>query len=217
MIQSISNAVASLDEDQTLELVRFHLDNGVSSKEILESVQQGMEQVGMLYEKQAFFLADLIMAGIIFKEVLKLDEMQLSIQKKIKNGFKPVILIGTVRGDLHDIGKDIFSGMAISAGYEIIDIGVDVSAEKFILAYQQHNPDIIALSGVLSESLQQMKKTIGLFRQTDLAKQVYIIVGGRAVNKDNYTVTGADAYSSEIKAGLETCDAWIQQKYGDFR
>ncbi|MFZ7131145.1 MAG: cobalamin B12-binding domain-containing protein [Eubacteriales bacterium] len=212
LLESIIKAVEELNEDKVINLVKYHLSIGEEPINIINSIQTGMFKVGELFEARKFFLADLIMAGIIFKEVLNLEEMSILINSKGIFKKKPLLLIGTVKDDLHDIGKDIFSGMARTCGYDIIDLGVDISPETFLKNYYKCKPDIIGISGILTESIKNMKAVVDLFNTTGEREHVKIIVGGNPITKEAFQFIGADAYSLDVKQGIKICDQWINNK-----
>ncbi|MFZ7120009.1 MAG: cobalamin B12-binding domain-containing protein [Eubacteriaceae bacterium] len=210
MIESIVRSVEELNEEKVINLSKYHLSMGKDPINIINSIQIGMFKIGELFETGKFFLADLIMAGLIFKEVLALEEMNISINNRMKYTTKPTIVIGTVKDDLHDIGKEIFSGMAIACGYKVIDLGVDIPAEIFIDNYYRYKPEIIGISGVLTDSIKNMKSVVDLFKEKGLRENVKIIIGGNPITKEVLNFTGADAYSLDIKHGIEICDQWIK-------
>lgn len=212
MIDSIVKAVGTLNEEKAISLSKYYLHIGEDPLNIINAVQVGMFKVGELYQKREFFLADLIMAGLIFKEILALDEMNLSINETRNIKVKPTILIGTIKDDLHDIGKAIFSGMAIASGYRVIDLGVDVSPEVFLNSYYKYKPDVIAVSGVLTESIKNMKELVDLFKEKGEREKVKIIIGGHPITEEAYKYIGADAYSIDIRRGIEICDRWIKNE-----
>lgn len=216
LFESIIKAVEELNEDKVINLVKFHLSNGENPTDIINAIQRGMIKVGELFETKKFYLADLIMAGTIFRGVLGLEEMRKSINKRKKEQYvvKPLILIGTIKDDLHDIGKEIFSGMAKSFGYDVIDLGVDISPQAFLDNYYRYKPDIIAISGVLTDSIRNMKAVVDLFKEKALKDQVKIIIGGSPVTKEAFDFIGADGYSRDVKQGIEICNQWTKTKNG---
>lgn len=173
-----------------------------------------MIRVGELFESKEFYVADLIMAGIIFNEVLELDELKASFNTKDIYQEKPLILIGTVKDDVHDIGKKLFSGMATANGFNIIDLGVDISPEVFLENYYRYTPDIVAMSGLMTDSIRYMKVVVDLFREKRLSDKVKIIVGGSQITKIAFDYIEADGYSQDIKKSVEICTQWIKDKRG---
>lgn len=211
MEKLLISAVAKLDEDKVLELVRQGLKEGKDPSYLQKQLQLGMEKVGQLYEKGEYFIADLIMAGMICKEVLKIEEMKNDMSKvKVQN--KAKILLGTVYGDLHDIGKDVFGGMMESAGFEVYDLGVDVPAKVFVDKVREVQPDILGLSGVLTYVFVSMKDVIDELKKAGLRDKVKVIIGGSAVTKEVCEYIGADNFTDDALRGVEICKSWIDYK-----
>lgn len=212
MIKPLVDAILELNEKKAIELTRYHLNAGIPPIRIIEDIQTGMIQIGDLYHGEKYYLGDLIMAGIIFKEILDLEEMIITACEQITaEEKKPTILIGTVKDDLHDIGKDLFSGMASASGFTVIDLGVDVFPEVFLNNYYSYKPEIIAISGILTQSIQMMKTVVDLFIKSGQRKDVKIIVGGYPLTKEACAYIGADAFGMDIKEGLEICNQWIKE------
>lgn len=207
MQDPLIDAIIALNDKKTLEIVRFLRSESVAPTEIIERIQKGIVQVGELYQKKHYYLADLIMAGLIFKDVLKLKEM-----KTCSSGGtlskRYTILLGTVKNDMHDIGKELFMDLAQSSGFHVIDLGVDVAPEVFLNQYYQTQADIIALSGILTQSIQEMNAVIRLFEKSGERGRVKFLIGGYPVTADACTYTGADAFAADIKQGVEICQSW---------
>lgn len=209
MDELIVNAVEELDEDRVIELANKALYDGMEPLYLLELVKDGMSRVGKLYENKEYFIADLIMAGLIFKEVLKLDKMidQFHREDSDKSG---KVLVGTVKGDLHDIGKDIFKGMLDANGFDVIDLGVDVPAEVFVEEVKRHKPHIVGLSGVLNFTIDTMKETVEALRQADIRDNVMVILGGNHLTKEALEYIGADYYTNDASVGVKVCKKWVK-------
>src|SRR5208283_5533426 len=143
----ITNALADLNEELTLQLVGAALEDNVPADDILQACQEGMSQVGGRFECQDYFVSDLIMSGEIFKQVGVLLEPHLKVGGTASLG---KVVVGTVKGDIHDIGKDIVVNMLKSAGFEVIDLGVDVPAARFVEALKESGATVLGLSGLLT-------------------------------------------------------------------
>jgi methanogenic corrinoid protein MtbC1 len=202
-------AVEQLNEEQVFKLVQQQLKAGISHVRIQEQLHLGMVKVGILYEKGEYFIADLIMAGEIVKNVLKfiLGKPENHGQGKIGT-----ILLGTVQGDLHDIGKNIFSSMIEAEGFEVFDLGIDVPPEEFVAKAREIHPQIIAMSGVLTLALESMKETVGALTAAGLRDQVKILIGGNPVNKISCSYIGADAFSNNTEEGVAYCKNWMRSR-----
>lgn len=207
----IVKAVEDLDEDRVMELVHEALGQGMEPLHLLDLLKQGMDRVGRLYEDKEYFIADLIMAGLIFKEVLELDQIssQFHCDSRPRLG---TLMIGTVKGDLHDIGKDIFRGMMEATGFKVIDLGVDVPREVFVKKAQEVKPDIIGLSGVLNFTIGTMKETVEALEASGLRDNMMVIVGGNHITQEAFEYIGADFYTNDASVGTKKCMEWLRGK-----
>lgn len=203
-------SVEQLDEEEVIKLVEKALEEGTEPLELLDLVNEGMDRVGKLYESKDYYIADLIMAGLIFKQVLELDKMNAHFHSNIskKNG---KVIVGTVQGDIHDIGKDIFRGMLETNGFEVIDLGVDISKEIFVKKVIEHKPDILGLSGVLTNTLEAMKEVVNALVEAGVRDEVKIIIGGDHLSKDVCQYVGADNFATSATDGILICKEWVKQ------
>jgi len=204
----IIDLVEQLDEDGVIRLVNQALDAGIQPLRLLELVDEGMNRVGKLYESKEYFIADLIMAGLIFKDILKLEKMTAQFERSYSERIG-TILIGTVKGDIHDIGKEIFRSMAEANGFQVIDIGVDVPKELFVSKVLENKPDILGLSGVLTNTIEAMRGVIEAITVAGLRDTVRIIAGGNHLTEDVCRFIGADSYANDASSGVKRCREWI--------
>lgn len=200
----IVRAVEDLNEERVMKLVDKALNSGLETLALLELIKEGVKGVGKKYENQQYFIADLIMAGLIFKEVLEMDKVKQQFQNtnNVKAG---KLLIGTVAGDLHDIGKDIFKGMMEANGFETIDLGVDVKKEEFVKNALEFQPDIIGLSGVLTFTVKTMKDIVDALTEAGIRNDVKVILGGNHLTKETCDYISADAYATDASIGVKLC------------
>lgn len=202
--------VQELDEENVVKLADEILNEGTTPPYVLELINRGMYKVGELYENKDYYIADLIMAGLIFRKVLELDKMTAHFQN---NQTKKIgkIIIGTVKGDIHDIGKDIFRGMLEINGFEVVDLGVDVPKEIFFNSTIDHKPHIIGLSGVLTNTIETMKEIVAFFAQKGMREQVKFIVGGSHLARDSCAYIGADGFANDASVGVKMCKKWVER------
>lgn len=206
--ENIVNLIANLEEESVLQCAQEALDAGINPLYLLDLISEGMTKVGKLYEEKKYFIADLIMAGIIFKEVLKLNQMQAHFQNISTRKLGKVIL-GTVKGDIHDIGKDILKGMLEANGFEVIDLGVDVPPEIFVAQFEEYHPDIVGLSGLLTSSIDSMKETVEAFIHSGNRDKGKIILGGSHLTPEACQYIGADNYACDVSIGVKICKEWM--------
>ncbi|MFZ7120278.1 MAG: cobalamin B12-binding domain-containing protein [Eubacteriaceae bacterium] len=204
------NAVADLNENIVIKIVTDLLSKGEEVSEIHNQLSRGLQLVGERYEKGEYYIADLIVAGELIKNIMKIKGMAFS--KKVKGPSIGTIIVGTVFEDIHDVGKDIFISMLQSSGFRTIDLGVDVSSEKFIEAIRSENPDIVGISGVLSMIGDNIKKVIDDITAAGLRDDVFIIVGGAVSNEKLFKVLSADAFSQDAAEGVRICLEWMKSK-----
>jgi len=204
--------VAELDEQVVLALVRKRLSDGDDPLSIVEECQEGMRRVGEHYEQERYFLAGLIMAGEIFREVMELA--QPAIEAQISGGESGRVLLGTVQGDIHNIGKNI-QGMLLSChGFTVYDLGVDVPPSRFLAEARRVKPDIIGLSGLLTSSYDVMRDTITLLRNASVSELAGtpIIIGGTSITEQVCKYVGADYWIINSMEGVRLCQRLLADK-----
>ena len=204
-------AIVELDESKAIEIARKRLEAGEDPLKILDDLKKVAEIIGEKYEEGEYFVADLVMAGEILKSISELVRPKL---RKLGITRKAIgrLVIGTVEGDIHDIGKNIVVTMAEAAGFEVIDLGVDVPPQKFIEAIKQHNPDIVGMSGLLTLAIKSMKKIVDAIKEAGLRDKVKIIIGGGRVDESACKYVGADAWSNDAAHGIRIMLKWIEEK-----
>ena len=181
-----------LEEDKVLAAVHARLAQNDDPLEIIEDAQEGMRRVGDRYEQGEYFLAALIMAAEIFREIMEL--VQPVVETQISSAGSGVILLGTVQGDIHDIGKNIISILSTCYGFMVHDLGVDVPPEDFVTQAEELRPDLIGLSGLITASFEAMAQTIALIRQTEAqtGRRTPIIIGGSQLDEQVCEYVRAD-------------------------
>jgi len=203
----IKTAMAELDEDTLLESLNAAMDKGENASELFAALQEGMSEVGDLFEEGEYFVGDLIFAGEIMNGAVEILKPALTGGKS--SSVLGRLLLCTVKNDMHDIGKSIVCSMLEANGFEVIDLGVDVSPETIVETAQCENIGIIALSGVLTLSLDSMKETVEAFKTAGIRDSVKIIVGGAPVNEESFKSIGADAWASSPQRTAEICKGWL--------
>jgi methanogenic corrinoid protein MtbC1 len=188
-----------------MALVHQRLEAGDNPLAIVEDCENGMRQVGERYEAREYFLAGLIMAGEIFREVMEL--VQPSMEQVLAGHDSGRVLIGTVEGDIHDIGKDIVFLALRCFGFTVEDLGVDVPPQKFLERAIAMKPDIIGLSGILTSSFASMRETVRVLR-TDTPLEIQripILIGGGQLNEEVCHYIGADYWVNDGIEGVRLC------------
>ncbi|WXG39325.1 MAG: corrinoid protein [Candidatus Freyarchaeum deiterrae] len=207
VLRRLRDSVVDLDIEGAKQACKDALTKGIPPiKAVTEGMAKGMDIVGQKYEVKEYFLAELIMAGEVMKEGMKILEPYLK-DSDVKMLGR--IVVGTVKGDLHDIGKNIFVTLLIAAGFEVIDLGVNVPAEKFAEAVREQKPQILGLSALLTVTMLELDNIMKELKEEGLRSQVKIIVGGAALNEVYAKKIGADAYAPDAVAGVNICKKWI--------
>lgn len=206
MDQKLIDALADLREGETLSIVREMLEDGEDPVEILELSREGMNVVGDRFEEGDYFLSELVVATAIFKQVMEL--MRPELEKAV---VEPVgqIVIGTVQGDIHDIGKNIVIALLEAAGFEVHDLGVNVRPDKFVEAIEDIEPEIVGMSGLLTLAIESMRKSVEAISRAGLRERVKIIVGSCRLDETAREYIGADAWTNEAATGVRICRNWI--------
>lgn len=207
--------VVELDEDEALSLVRERLSRGDDPLAVVEDCHEGMRRVGERYEQGQYYLSGLIMAGEIFREVMELA--QPVIEAQVSGNESGRILLGTVQGDIHDIGKNIQAMLLSCYGFTVLDLGVDVPPAEFLARAGQFKPDIVGLSGLLTSSYDTMRQTIALLRQSGEKSVVVapVIIGGGTLNEQVRLYTGADYWIANSMEGVRLCQRLLANKAAD--
>jgi len=197
--------VSDLEEVEALSLVQARLAANDDPLAIVQDCQEGLRQVGERYERREYYLSGLIMAGEIFRQVMEL--LAPLIQQRFSGHESGVVLLGTVAGDIHDIGKNSLSLLLTSYGFTVHDLGVDVPAADFLAAATVHRPHIIGLSGLLTSSYDAMRDTIRLLRSVGdpAIAALPIIAGGNQLNQQVCDYIGADAWVTDAMSGVRLC------------
>jgi methanogenic corrinoid protein MtbC1 len=197
--------LVDLEELAVLDLVKKRLEVGDDPLTIIEECQNAMQQVGKRYEERKYYLSGLMMAGEIFRQIMELVQPLLVSQLCANESGR--ILLGTVQGDIHDIGKNIFGTMLRCHGFTVTDLGVDVPPTEFLEMAVRIKPDIIGLSGLLTISYDVMRQTVQLVRKMDEKRPVRtpIFVGGGMINANICAYVGADYWAIDAMVGVELC------------
>ena len=206
LFSEIKSALVEFDVDLLKVKTQEALDRGVIAEEIISVLSEGMDVVGERYQTGEYFVTSLIIAGETMKEALEVLEPHLSGQGGAKRG---KIVMATVAGDIHDIGKNIFTTLMGTAGFEVIDLGVDVSAEAIVAAVREHSPDILGLSALLTTNLEQFPLIVEMLEKEGLRSMVKIVVGGATVTDEFAKGAGVDALAKSAVEGVNVCKTWV--------
>ncbi|RLG77971.1 MAG: cobalamin-binding protein [Thermoprotei archaeon] len=212
ILEKVRDSLADLDLENTLRYVEEALNQGVDVVDIImKGLTEGMKIVGERFEREEYFIAEVVVAAEIFKEVMNMLKPRLSQSNK---GLKPIgrVIIGTVYGDIHDIGKNLVAAVLEANNFEVIDLGVDVPPEKFVKAVEEYQPDILGISALLTTTMMNIKNVVEALEREGLRNKVKIIVGGAPVTEEFARSIGADAYAEDAFKTVEVCKRLIEEK-----
>lgn len=208
MKEKLIEAIASVEEDEAIKLAGQMLDAGTDPQTILDACREAMSRVGQRYEAKDYFLPELIISGEILKQIGDLIKPRIQGQT-VQSEPLGKIVMGTVAGDIHDIGKDIVAFMLDVNNFEIHDLGVDVPAEKFIEKIKEVQPQIVGLSGFLTLAFDQMKATVEAMQQAGVRDSVKVMIGGAPMDEAVAKYIGADAYGTDASAAVRLAKSWV--------
>lgn len=209
-LKAVTTAIGELEEEKVLEMLNGFVATNPSEEEaqkVVQACQEGMAMVGDLFESGEYFVGDLIFAGELLTEAIDVLKPVIGSGTTTKVGS---IVIGTVHGDLHDIGKNIFKSMAEAAGFEVYDLGIDQPVQAFVDKVKEVKPTVVGMSGVLTLALESMKDTVDALKEAGVRDTVKIIIGGNPVTKEACEHIGADAFTTNAAEGVKMIQAWAK-------
>ena len=208
----LKHNVGDLNEDA----VNSVLDEFMSScpeeddaRAVLEACQLGMDTVGTRFEEGKYFVGDLIIAGAMLTSAVEKIKPLLGYSNRVYS--TGVVVLGTVKGDIHHIGKNLFKVMLEAADFKVIDIGVNQPAESFLEMIERYEPEIVGLSGLLSTSVESMKEIVSVITDAGYRKKLKVIIGGNIVDENVCDYVGADAWNQNAYSAVRLCKKWIEQ------
>jgi len=205
-LKTLKEAVVNLDLESVAKASGEILSKGYPPIEAIKAMGEGLEVVGKKYEAKEYFLAELMMAGEAVKEAVKILQPAMK-GAEIKT--KGKVIIGTVRGDLHDIGKEIVVTLLSASGFDVKDLGADVASETFVEAARKEKPNIVAMSALLTTSMSEMESVVKALEKARLRKQVRVLIGGAPVDAQFAKRIGADSYAEDAIKGVQLCNKWV--------
>lgn len=208
IFENIRRSIVNFDVEGIKKSSLEAIKAKINSEKIIETMGEGMNIVGKKYESGEYYTAELIIAGETMKEGLAVLKPYMTGKARASIG---TAVVATVLGDNHDIGKNIFITLLTSAGFRVVDLGVDVSAEKIVEAVKESKADIVGLSALLTTNLEQMPIIIDELKNADLRSKVKVIVGGATVSEEFAKKIGADAYAKNALTGVQICKKWAEK------
>lgn len=209
-LKAITTAVSKFEEEKVLEMLNDFVVSKPTEEEaqkVVAACQEGMAMVGDLFESGEYFVGDLIFAGELLTEAIDVLKPVIGSGSSTKVGS---IVLGTVHGDLHDIGKNIFKSMSEASRFEVYDLGIDQPVQAFVDKVKEVEPNIVGMSGLLTLALEAMKDTVDGLKEAGLRDSVKIIIGGNPVTKEACMHIGADAFTTNAAEGVRIAQSWVK-------
>lgn len=201
--------IIELREDDSLAELKRMLDEGVDPRDLLDCFMEGMRRIGVQFETGQYFIAALIMAGEIMRSAMELLSPYLTTRDASQES--GTIVLGTIQGDIHDLGKNLFALLLRCNGFEIVDLGVDVAGEEFLRKAKEIKPDLVGISCVLTTSVQNLKEAVSLLQENLPQPQPAIIIGGTCLDERMARYVGTALWASDAAAGLQLCKKVVRE------
>jgi len=200
-LTELGKAIANLEEDKTYEILDRYLADSVPPLEIIDELSAGMDEVGKLYKEGEYFLSELVFSGEIFKGAMAKVKPLIETGSGRESSGK--LIVGTAKGDIHDLGKNIVITLLECAGFEVIDLGVDVPAEKFVEAVRESGAPLVGLSALLTTAFNSMRETMEAIRNAGLRERVKVMIGGGSTSDKLREQIGADFYGRDATEAVD--------------
>jgi 5-methyltetrahydrofolate--homocysteine methyltransferase len=201
--EDLAMAIVELNRDEALDMVKSRLKKGENPLQILDECRRGMIMVGERYKKGEYFLFELMMSGELFKDVVSIIDPYLAKARPPKPRGK--VLVATLRGDIHDLGKNLFAALCKAQGFEVYDLGVDVAPALVVEKVKEVKPDFVGFSALITSVFDSMKEAAEMLEESGLRKQFKLMVGGGITNTMVKEYIGADFQTTDAMEGVEYC------------
>ncbi|MBW2117507.1 MAG: cobalamin-dependent protein [Deltaproteobacteria bacterium] len=207
MSEKLVDAMSNMREKEALEIAKTLVDADENPVKILDYCSKAMEKVGSCFEAGEYFLPELMMAGEMVRQISEMVKPKL--KGKVTSEKRGRVLMGTVEGDIHDIGKDIVSFLLDVNAFEVRDIGIDVPPGKFVEEIKEFQPQVVGMSGLLTLAYDSMKNTVQAIEEAGLRDSVKIMIGGGQMNEEVREYAGADAFGKDAMEGVTLAKKWV--------
>lgn len=207
MTRGLADYIAELDESGALEFVQRALAERMDPAQILEQARDGMTRVGQRFSEGEYFIPELVFSGEILKRIVQ--ELEPHLKGAGPGQRAPQIVLGTVAGDIHDIGKNLVKFMLDVSGFDVLDLGVDVSASQFVGAVRESGSNVLALSGFLTLAFKSMRETVEALREAGLRDKVRVMIGGGQIDEQVFRHIGADGFGNNAMDAVRLAKTWL--------
>ena len=207
MSKKLVDALTNMKEKEAVQLAKDLIEGGEDPVKILEACKDAMNTVGKRFEKGEYFLPELIMAGEMLNQIS--DVVKPKLKGEVETESLGKVIVGTVKGDIHDIGKDIVVFMLDVNGFEVIDLGIDVPVQKFVDTIKETGSPVLGLSGFLTLAYDSMKETVDAIKEAGLRDGIKIMIGGGQIDERVKDFSGADAFGKDAMDAVKLAKGWI--------
>jgi 5-methyltetrahydrofolate--homocysteine methyltransferase len=212
MSDNLVNAMVHMREQEALALAQKMLNDGVHPLKVLEQCREAVEKVGKQFELGKYFLPELVMAGEMLKKISSMTEPYLKHDAEDRTARLGKVVLGSVKGDIHDIGKDMVKFLLDVNGFEVHDLGVDVPPDRFVEAIKAVQPEVVGMSALLTTVFESVKNTVTAIKDAGLRDEVKIMIGGGTVTEEVRAYSGADAYGKDAVVAVNLAKKWVTAK-----
>jgi methanogenic corrinoid protein MtbC1 len=208
MDKQLTQKLADLEEKEFLDQVKKEIVAGTDPLVVFNACREGMTIVGQRFEEGTYWVSDLVLSSEMFKQATKI------VEPHIKTAEAPVrgkVVLGTVQGDIHDIGKDLVAALLKAANFEVHDLGVDVPPERFVEVLKETNAPVLALSALLTTAFDAIQETVSAVDAAGLRPRVKVMIGGGPVDETARKYSGADAWGTDAQAAVKLSNKWTEE------
>jgi len=212
MSEKLVDTMVRMREQEALSLAEKMLNGGVHPLKVLEQCREAVEKVGKQFELGKYFLPELVMAGEMLKKISSMTEPYLKHDAEDRTARLGKVVLGSVKGDIHDIGKDMVKFLLDVNGFEVHDLGVDVPPDRFVEAIKAVQPEVVGMSALLTTVFESVKNTVTAIKDAGLRDEVKIMIGGGTVTEEVRAYSGADAYGKDAVVAVNLAKKWVTAK-----
>lgn len=208
IMDRIKSSIIELDMNGAVEATREAIEQGIPAPKLINEVRAVSQVVGNRFEKGDYFISELIITGAIMKEITEIITAHIASGEVSSKG---TVVIGSAPGDLHDIGKNLAASLLIGAGFRVVDLGIDVSPDRFVEAVEKEDAKIVGISALISTTMLTMGDVVKALTAAGLRDRVKIIFGGAPMTQEFATTFGADAFVVDAMNGVRICEEWAEE------
>lgn len=206
LLEDFKDAIINLEMDKALDATKKALESSIEPYKLIDEMSEASAAVGKKFEANEYFISELVISGTIMKSIAEILKPKMT-AGEIK--YKGKVIMGSAPGDMHDIGKNIVIVSLIGAGFDVVDLGIDVSPDKFVEHIENEKPEIVGISALTSATMLGIKDVVQALEVASIRNKVKVIVGGAPLTDEFANVAGADARAKDVVHGVRICEKWV--------